>query len=159
MKVNRSIGRMVLGIVGILMFASCAPAQEPQDNLTITDPAQAGAEVGLSKAVKGTASIPSGCHVWVLISPEDFDGQWWPQGEGVVNPKTRGWTVRVNFGQKDDVGRTFSVAAIVVDDQEHIKLKDYRKTAIANKDWPSIDMPPTVGAPQIIEVKKISHSN
>ena len=158
MKMNRSLVRMVFGIFVLLVSVSFAPAQEVQVNLIITDPAQAGEEVGLSKVVKGTASIPGGYHVWVLISLEDYEGQWWPQKDGVINPKTKEWAVRANFGSETDVGAMFSIAAIVVDDKEHVKLKAYRKTAIANEKWPSIDMPPTVGAPQIIEVKKVSHS-
>jgi hypothetical protein len=134
-------------------------AKEGQVVVTISDPAQDGVEVGLSKTVKGEASIPSGHHVWVLVHRVDFKGMWWPQGEGVIDPKTKEWKVQVTFGEAVDVGRDFEIAAIAVNNQEHICIRDCWETAMTTNNWTPIKMPPTVGAPKIVKVKKTSHNN
>jgi hypothetical protein len=161
MKRNSVFSITSVGIIIVLAFA-CASALKAQETnlvVTITDPAQDGIEVGLSKMVKGTANIPSGLHVWVLAHRDDARTMWWPQQEAVVDPKTKEWKAKVTFGIADDVGWDFEIAAIAVNGQEHLKLQNYWENAMATGDWKPIKMPPTVCAPKIVKVKKASHRN
>jgi hypothetical protein len=148
---------IAIGVFALLAAVNNVQAQDTQVVLTVTDPAHEGVEVGQSKLVKGVASIPSGYHVWLLVRREDFTGVWWPQAEGPVDPKTKEWKANVTFGKAEDVGWKFELAAIVVSDEEHIRLQDYRTKAMLSGDWKPIEMPPTLGAPKILKVKKTSH--
>lgn len=48
-----------------------------------------GFEVKKETVLTGTASIPSGHYLWVLVRRSDFSPLWWPQREARVNPETQ----------------------------------------------------------------------
>jgi hypothetical protein len=114
-------------------------------------------EVGMNLRTEGTASIPDGCSLWILVTTEGFEDVWWPQNEARIDPTTGIWHVLVTFGGPQDIGKEFKIAAIVVSQQEHTKLKDYRTKAMQSGDWMPIVMPPTVCAPKMMSVIKVSH--
>jgi hypothetical protein len=146
-------------IVSLFVFAHgfAISFSEPQIEVEITDPEKDGMQVGKEMDVKGTASVPSGKYLWVLIHREDFEDVWWPQNEAKINPETNQWKAHVVFGVPGDVGYVFEIAAIVVSNEEHLKLKNYRKEAMLSGDWRPISMPPTLTAPTIRRVNKASH--
>lgn len=145
-------------VVFVLMPAHLYAQQtDEQFDVTIEEPRD-GLEVGLSVIVKGTATIPSGYHVWVLARRVDFEGFWWPQAEGRINPTTQKWRAAVTVGQRQDVGWDFDIAVIVVDEEKHIRLGDYRRNAMRTGDWRPIEAPPTATAPIILTVTKVSHN-
>jgi hypothetical protein len=139
----------------ILLCAAGVIRQEA--NVQILDPSRDGAEVRRTYIVRGSASIPSGTHLWVLSRREDFEGIWWPQGEGKVDPTSGEWRVSVTFGNQDDVGWNFDIAAIVVTEQNHIILRDYRTNAMKKNDWRPVELPQIVAPPVLRKVKKVGH--
>ncbi len=126
--------------------------------VVITDPTRDGVEVRKGMTVKGTAVIPSRYHLWVLARRSDFEGVWWPQGEAKVDPISKEWKASVIFGEGQDIGSDFEIAAIVVDEQGHIKLRDYRTQAMKDNVWNPIEVPLSVVTPQIRAVKKVAHN-
>ncbi|MGZ3578551.1 MAG: hypothetical protein ACXU98_05985 [Syntrophales bacterium] len=153
---KRSINITIAALfVFLLLLATGVLAQETK--IQILDPAREGTEVRRTYIVKGQASIPSGTHLWVLARREDFEGLWWPQGEGRIDPTSKEWKVSVTFGIQDDVGWNFDIAAIVVSEQNHIILRDYRSNAMKTNDWRPIELPQVVAPPVLQKVKKIGH--
>lgn len=126
-------------------------------SINIKAPARDYTEVHQNYIVKGEAHLPIGSHLWVLARRTDFDGYWWPQGEGKVNPHTKEWKVTVTFGNENDVGWDFDVAVIVVSDGSHQRLKNYRSNAMESGHWPPIRMPEVLSAPKLCKFTKDSH--
>jgi hypothetical protein len=139
------------------LVASAIGALSQENRIQILDPARDGTEVRRTLVVKGSASIPSGTHLWILTRREDFEGIWWPQGEGKVDPATGDWKVSATFGTQDDVGWNFDIAAVLVTDQSHIILRDYRTTAMRTGDWKPIELPKVEIPPVLRKVKKVGH--
>ena len=88
---------------------------------------------------------------------------WWPQGECEVDPVSHEWEVTVHFGQPQDIGYEFEIAAIIVNEAEHTKLKppglkDYWLKAMQSGDWRPIIMPPFECTPVYRTVKKTGHN-
>jgi len=157
MKTIKELGVIMCVAIAITLgFANSACGQESDIAIEVTVPSRDGVEVGLSKLVKGIASVPAGHHVWVLVRREDFKGVWWPQGEAIIDPKTKEWKVDVTFGQPKVVGWNFDLAAAIVNDKNHIILRNYRIKALTTGNWVPIQMPDTVGAPVVRKVKKTS---
>jgi len=146
--VAASIAYLIASTIGVL-------AQETK--IQILAPGRDGTEVRKSFIVKGSASIPSGTHLWVLTRREDFEGLWWPQGEGKVDPTSGEWKVSATFGTQDDVGWNFEITVILVDDQSHIILRNYRNTAMKTGDWRPIELPKVAAPPVLRTVKKVGH--
>jgi hypothetical protein len=139
----------------LFLYAFNVLAQETK--VQILDPARAGTEVRRTYIIRGIASIPSGTHLWVLSRREDFEGVWWPQGEGRADPTSGEWKVSVTFGVQDDIGWNFDIAVIVVPEQNHIILRDYRTNAMKTNDWRPIELPQVVAPPVLLKVKKVGH--
>ena len=152
--------------ISLLVFVALASNQhakaEPQENkskfdVTILEPGRDNVVVEREMDVKGRARIPSGNHLWVLVhSIKGFEKVWWPQNEVEIDPQTGQWTTRVFLGlpRPRDTGYDFAIAAITVNEQEHLKLQQYRKDAIAKSDWQPVKMPPTTAPPIYRKVKR-----
>ena len=147
---------MVLMATVALLPENRKAQEKPQYYVGITDPDRDGLQKGHGMNVEGKASIPLGEHLWVLVRRVDFEGFWWPQGEGKIDPNSLKWKVPVIFGQLKDVGWEFDITAITVNETEHIKLMNYRKNAMEKNIWSPIEMPPTTLPPQYRKVMKIS---
>jgi hypothetical protein len=146
--------------IAIAVALGAAAQDKPKESITISVPEQAiGTQVGCSLAIEGTAALPGGQHLWVFVRRADFEGVWWPQGEGKVDPKTLKWSVPVTFGQQQDVGMDFDIAVVAVTESEHIKLRDYRIKAMTTDNWLPIEMPATAAPPLYRTVRKVNHSN
>ena len=128
-----------------------------ESKVQILDPSRVGTEVQKTYIVKGIATISSGTHLWVLSRRDDFDGVWWPQGEGRVDPTNGEWKVSATFGNQDDIGWNFDIAVVVVSEQNHITLRDYRTKVMRTNDWRPMVLPQVVMAPVLLKVKKVGH--
>lgn len=143
-------------ITFLLVFSVSSHKALSQDPyVQITDPFRDGLEVRRTYIVRGTASIPSGAHLWVLARKEDFEGVWWPQAEGKIDPASKEWKVSVTFGIAEDIGWNFEVAAIAVSENSHTILRDYRIKAMKTGDWRPIEMPEVIIAPVLRKVRKV----
>jgi len=128
----------------------------PEVNVEITVPERDGVQVGKDMDVMGTADIPSGSYLWVLVHRvKGFKNVWWPQNEAEIDPITKKWEVFVVFGGPQDIGYEFEIAVIVVNEKEHSNLQNYRNKAMSIGYWPPISMPLTTSAPVIRRVKKV----
>ena len=158
---KRFISVKVLSIVFLLVLSlgfGVSAYAEPTIKVKITDPGLDGAKVGKETLVKGTAIIPSGNYLWVLVHrTKGFKRVWWPQNQADIDPETKKWEVNVVFGGPQDIKYEFEIAAIVVNGTEHSKLQDYWNKAMSSGHWPPIPMPPTVTAPVYRNVKKTNH--
>jgi hypothetical protein len=131
---------------------------ESQIKVEIIHPERDGVEVGKEMDVKGTAVIPPGNYPWILVHrTKGFKRVWWPQNEAEIDPNTKKWEVHVVFGMQRDTGYDFEIAAIVVNEKEHLNLQNYWEKAMQSADWKPILMPPTVTAPTLRSVRKTSH--
>ena len=156
MNISRSTLFLLL-ILGLVLIASVNYGHTQQFGVKIADPPRDGLPVGRGMTVTGTASIPSGYHLWVLCRRIDYEDVWWPQGEGKIDPVTKEWKVAVTFGQEEDIKWDFQIAAMVFNEEGHIILQEYRKKALKTGDWKPIEIPEAATPPQILKVKKINH--
>lgn len=146
---------LIAATVGVALWGADRRIEaEPQFTVEITAPEQDAQVVG-EPMVKGTAVIPSGNHLWVLVHRKDFKTVWWPQREAEIDPRTKEWEARAVLGGPQDIGWEFEIAAITVDGKEHAKLVVYWTNAMQSEKWPPIIMPPTTSAPKILKFTKI----
>jgi hypothetical protein len=144
-------------IIAFNWSASVNAQQGIEFKVKITQPSCDGLQVGREMDVKGTADIPSGHYLWVLAHrTQGFKNVWWPQNEGDIDPITKKWEVYVVFGGPQDIGYDFEVAAIIVNEKNHLKLKKYRENAMKTGNWSPITMPPTPYPPVIRRLRKVS---
>lgn len=147
----------VIVLTVFILWASDSQAQGNNCAVIISNPSHDGVEVGRGMIVRGTASIPSGNHLWVLSRRSDFDGVWWPQAEGRINAQTHEWKVNVTFGQSQDIGMDFEIGVIIINETNHLLLQAYRMQAMRTGDWRPIEAPACSCPTQIRKVIKRSH--
>lgn len=115
-------------------------------------------EVGQSITIRGTAQIPAGHHLWVLVKRSSFKNMWWIQGEGDVDPVSGEWRVLASFGVPSDIGWDFDVAVVAFAGPEHLNLdQKYRKSMETGQFLP-ISMPTAACPLTLLKVKKTSHN-
>jgi len=142
--------RFTIGEIGAL-------GESKEASVVIVTNLQDGSEVGRETTMEGTASIPSGNHLWVLDRRVDFKPLWWPQREARIDPKTHKWSATVCFGGPQDINWDFHISVITVNADRHRELMDYWTKAMKTGDWKPIQIPETTSTPQIIKVKKVRH--
>jgi hypothetical protein len=127
-----------------------------QCDITITAP-KPGDEVGATGTVEGKATIPEKGHLWILAHMTGL-GDWWPQGQGPATVTDGAWEVTAYFGQAQDVGKKFEVAAAVVGDADNQKLIKWVAEA-PGKGYPGTRFPNTVAGCPIrkVTVLKTGH--
>ena len=121
---------------------SPTPSPTPILRIKITSPKE-GDEVPVSTIVSGTFSgeLPEGQYMWVVINPHSSPGQWWPQG-GRINPGKGQWNVQVWLGrEKEDTGKEFDIAVILVNEKDDQYYRDYLKTGQETGSYPGIPLP------------------
>jgi hypothetical protein len=151
---------MAMCSIPLLLGSSAALAQEAvRCQVAITTP-QPGDKVGKEGKVRGTATIPRGAYLWVLVHMKDLVTDWWPQGNHAtfIAPGGGKWVIIARYGRAKDIGEEFEVAAVVVDANTNAQLLDWFKTA-KEKDYPPIEFPSTVQGcvPARVTVTKTSH--
>ena len=126
-----------------------------QTNVKIFDPSIDGIEVGIDYTVRGKAVIPDKNYLWILVHRVDFIDMWYPQNAVYIDPATKEWKVTCYFGNGNDIGWDFEIAAILVDDLTHRQLTEYRIKAMETGNWNPKLMPETIIPPIIKKVKKV----
>jgi hypothetical protein len=86
------------------------------ETVRIIDP-QNDDRVPLNYEIKGSsiATGASGLKAYALIWPVEANGPWWVQ-ETQTEP-TGKWTAKAYFGRQDDIGNTFTIIAILTDQE------------------------------------------
>ena len=77
------------------------------------DSPKQGEPVKETGIVKGTATLPPGASLWVLVRREGLP-TWWPQGDGPAPVNQGRWRALVKYGEKCDVGHAFEICAIAI---------------------------------------------
>jgi hypothetical protein len=85
-----------------------------QCHLAISAPRE-GEQVNASATVTGSATLPPGAHLWLLVHRKDIDA-WWLQSNRPVDVVDGLWTAPAGFGEPVDAGHQFEILAIVVDE-------------------------------------------
>ncbi len=127
--------------------------KKPEYPVSIDAP-QANSVVGPSAVVCGTAALPAGCRLWLFARRADAGG-WWPQGGGPADFTGDRWRQECKFGEAIDAGFAFEIAAVVVDQQGHMRLL----RRIAERERSGADGPMSLPAPPaaIVTVKRGSN--
>lgn len=121
---------------------SPSPSPTPTPEIKITRPKE-GDEVPISTMVSGTFSgeLPEGQYMRVVINPHPSPSQWWPQG-GRINPWKGEWTVQARLGrEKEDIGKEFDIAVILVNEKDDQYYREYLKTGQETGSYPGIPLP------------------
>ncbi len=153
----------VIGTLSFLILGSMVPNVHPQETssdrfvIHVTNPERDGLEVGKGILVSGTAELPAGYHLWVFARRVNFEGRWWPQNEGRINPRTGAWRVYANLGEEQDIGWEFDLAIAAFDEDGHIRLRNYLQQAMERDVWRPIRMPAAAAPPKTFQVVKVSH--
>jgi hypothetical protein len=95
------------------------------------------AEIGI---VEGKATLFGDAHLWVLVHRKDVLG-WWPQGEGAVPVAQHSWHVQVKYGDPEDAGYDFEIAAVVVGRPVHERWLEWVQSAKDTGQYPPIQLP------------------
>jgi len=160
LAIRRQINNLLksaITVVFVTVFIPSVNAQNSESHrISITDPVRDGASVYKTcTAIQGTAFIPAGDYLWVLIHRKDLTGQWWPQDGGIVRDNR--FSIVACFGQSQDIGMEFEIAVITVSQSEHLKLQNYVTTARQSNNWYPVSLP-TVTSPAIFRtVIKAAH--
>lgn len=100
-----------------------------------------GDKVPFSIIVSGTFSgkLPEGQYMWMVINPQPCPGQWWPQGR--IDPWEE-WNIHFWIGQeKEDIGKKFDIAVILVNEKDDQYYWDYLRTGQKTGSYPGILLP------------------
>lgn len=104
----------------------------------------AGVSVGASGTVSGTASVPDNTYLWLLVHRKDIAG-WWPQGDGPVQISTNAWNVEAKYGEPEDAGHPFEIAAAVVSRTVHERWLQWVRSATETGMYPPVHLPSGAG--------------
>ncbi|MGD0497224.1 MAG: class I SAM-dependent methyltransferase [Bryobacteraceae bacterium] len=102
---------------------------------------RAGETVGQAGEVEGSAEMPDGGYLWVLAHRRDLDG-WWPQGGGPVSVNGGRWKASVRYGDPQDAGHEFEVAALAVGKPTHELWTDWAARVEETGACPPVRLPP-----------------
>lgn len=99
-----------------------------------------GERVAQTGVVHGRATLPAGAYLWVLAHRKDVNG-WWPQGDGPVAIVDDSWTVQVNYGDSQDAGFQFEIAAVAVTPPVHQRWLEWVQNVKTTGLFPPVQLP------------------
>lgn len=121
----------------------CATIVEPRDGSKVQDTA----------LVEGTAELPPGHHLWILLGIAGTK-DWWPQGGGEAELLGSSWEVFVRFGREgQDWNTKFRIAAVVVSPSVHTQLERWVTSSAASRSWDPITFPNTAESCDIARIR------
>lgn len=91
-------------------------------------------------SVEGSASVPPHSYLWVLARRKDFNG-WWPQGAGAIPVDRSHWRVSVTYGEPQDNGSDFELAALIVRQSTHELWTDWVARVRETGLFPPVQLP------------------
>jgi hypothetical protein len=119
---------VLFSIAMIVLFASPSPGPE----ITITSPMD-NASVPREITVEGyaTRELPKGQHLYIVV---EYGGRWWPQYSEIMlgysaSSKRRAFSTPADIGLPEDVGKSFTIRAILVDDAIHQHFQNWFQQA------------------------------
>lgn len=101
---------------------------------------QRGDHVAQRGEVRGRATLPVGTYLWVLAHRKDVNG-WWPQGDGPVAIVDDSWTVQVKYGDPQDTGFQFEIAAVAVTWAVHERWLEWVENVKDTGQFPPVQLP------------------
>jgi hypothetical protein len=148
MKKTLTVIRIVLGCSLATLSSSRnfvqAQRPNPQCYVSINKP-QPGDRLTVRAEVTGTARRLQETYLWILAHPMGV-ALWWPQGSGPTPVMKDHWTTFVFIGSERDVGRDFEIAAILVDQDENSRLRQWVDDAERSGQYSGIRFPRVVAA-------------
>ena len=119
------------------------------------DSPKQGEPVKETGIVEGTATLPPGASLWVLVRREGLPA-WWPQGDGPAPVNQGRWRALVKYGEKHDEGHTFEICAIAVrQPTEELWRRWVQRAAAGHPDAPvSLPAAEFVVAEYLLQVRK-----
>lgn len=112
--------------------------------IKITSPTEED-RVPVSIIINGIISgdLPQGQFIWVVINPHPNLGIWRPQ-VGRIEPSKGQWNIQAQLGgEKEDMGKKFDIAVILVDEKDNQYYWDYLMEKKTDKSYPEIPFPPS----------------
>lgn len=101
---------------------------------------RSGDRVGSSGLVEGRAKMFADCYLWVLVHRKDIDG-WWPQGGDAIAVVENSWSVTVKYGDAEDHGCKFEIAAVAVSRAIHERLRQWVQSVETTGMCPPVQLP------------------
>ena len=119
------------------------------------DSPKRGEPVKETGVVEGTATLPPGASLWVLVRREGLPA-WWPQGDGPVPVNQRHWRALVKYGEKYDAGHAFEICAIAVRQPTEELWRRWVERAAAGESDAPVSLPAAefVAAEYLVRVQK-----
>ena len=153
--------REIIGYTILMLLATVIipyVQAEPPAKVTISDPKN-GAEVGKGTKVIGTAAVPPGEHLWLLVHNSNKTplGYSYPQGEVEIDDETQVFAKYIQCGEASDIGDNFKILVITVNEQENARLHEALKKMADSGIWKYIKIPRTTSVPVSRKVTKVSH--
>jgi hypothetical protein len=99
-----------------------------------------GELLGESGSVSGAATIPAGAHLWILVHRRDIAG-WWPQAGAPVSVSDGHWSVEVKYGDPQDSGHAFEIAAVVVTEDVNERWQHWVRSVTQTGVYPPVQLP------------------
>jgi len=99
-----------------------------------------GERVSENGVVSGTAHLAEDAHLWVLVHREDVNG-WWPQGGGEIAVAGGQWSVPVKYGDPQDAGYDFEIAAVIVGRSVHEQWLEWVRSVELTGASPAVQWP------------------
>lgn len=96
--------------------------------------------VGDSGWVHGSATLEPGTWLWILVHRRDVAG-WWPQAAGPVAVTGEGWQAEVRYGNAEDAGYQFEIAAVAAGEAIHERWLQWVREAQTAANCPPVSLP------------------
>ncbi len=137
----------IIGAISALYIAlhtyDALPSPTPTPiQITITSPKEGDNVQGYSM-VTGTirGELPEGHYMRIISNIQSIPGAWWPQG-GAIKPQNGFWNIEVWLGfDKIDAGKNFSIAVILVNENDNKFLEKYGQDAKITGKYDPIPFP------------------
>jgi len=110
------------------------PAYCQRFNIKILNPPQDRSLVRNYVQLSGTAFLPSGYHLWVLVSYGSNRALWWPISEARIDQRNHRWGLSVPIGGPNESG-LFYIAVGPVNEREHRRLMYYMRQSGGKSDY------------------------
>jgi len=130
------------------------PEFEAQCSVQIGSPRN-GESVGKEQLVEGSARVPSGSHLWVLVAKTGVRS-WWPQGNGEAEIVNEHWATLTFLGRSGESGR-FEISAVVVDSETNQHLNRWVEDGLVSNYAPLNTFPNPVAECEVgrVAVQKV----
>jgi Methyltransferase domain len=125
---------------GLTRFKATTASGSAHCSIQILAP-HSGTSVAQTGVAEGSAVLPEGSHLWILVRRKDFDG-WWPQGNGAVAMNGTQWRSSVTYGGPQDANHNFEIAAVAVGPPTHDLWTDWVARVKATGKFPPVQLPP-----------------